>query len=116
MRISWIPLFVAFIAIGCGVFVLLPPRWSPDPAQGILTGMAMYFVGLPPAVAKARAATGLIPPLFGPGGILAAVLYRALWFLIILVAIAYLFFDRRSFWDIRWPVLILAAWSLAVRW
>jgi len=23
------------------------------------------------------------------------------------------FFDRRSFWDITWPVLILASWSLA---
>ena len=113
MRPSWIPLFVALIGIGCGVFLLFPPRWSPNVAQGILAGMAMYFVGLPPAVAHVRATTGLIPPLFGPRGIMAGVLVRVLRFLIILVAIAYVFFDRRSFWDITWPVLILASWGLA---
>jgi hypothetical protein len=113
MRPSWIPLFVALIGIGCGMFALFPPRWSPDLGQGILAGMAMYFVGLPPAIAQARASTGLIPPLFGPQGIMAGVLARVLRFLIILVAIAYVFFDRRSFWDITWPVLILASWSLA---
>ena len=113
MRPSWIPVFVALIGIGCAAFALFPPRWSPDLTQGILAGMAMYFVGFTRTVSSAHVTTGMIPSLFGPRGILPGVLYRALWFLIILVGMAWVFFDRRSFFDVTWPVLILAAWSLA---
>jgi hypothetical protein len=113
MRPSWIPVFVILIGIGCGVFALLPVRWSPDLSHGILAGMVMYFVGFTRSVAAARSATGAIPPLFGPQGIVPAALYRAIWFLVILVAIAYVYFDRRAFFDVTWPVLILAAWGLA---
>jgi len=113
MRPSWIPVFIALIAIGCGVFALFPPRWSPDLSHGILAGMVMYFVAFTRAAALGRAATGEIPPLFGPRGIIPGVLYRALAFLVILAAIAYVYFDRRTFFDVTWPVLILAAWNLA---
>jgi hypothetical protein len=34
-------------------------------------------------------------------------------FLAILLVIAYLYFDRRAFFDVTWPILILAAWNLA---
>lgn len=113
MRPSWIPVFVALIGIGCGAFALFPSRWSPALSHGVLAGMVMYFVGFTRAVTAAHATTGAIPSLFGPRGIIPRALYRVLGFLTILVAIAYVFFDRRAFFDVTWPVLILAAWSLA---
>ena len=113
MRPSWIPIFVILIGIGCGVFALFPVRWSPALSHGVLAGMAMYFVGFTRAVAAARSTTGVLPPLFGPGGIIPAAVYRVFWFLLILVAIAYVYFDRKTFFDVTWPILILAAWSLA---
>ena len=113
MRPSWIPVFVALIGMGCGAFALFPPRWAPDPAHGILAGMVMYFVAFSGAVVRAHSATGEIPPLFGPRGIIPGVAARAFAFLLILVLIAYVYFDRRSFFDVTWPVLILAAWNLA---
>ena len=113
MRPSWIPIFVVLIAIGCGAFALFPPRWSPDPQHGILAGMVMYFVGFARAGSRALASTGTIPPLFGPRGIIPGALYRAFAFLALLTAIAYVYFDRRTFFDVTWPVLILATWSLA---
>ena len=113
MRPSWIPIFVVLIAIGCGAFALFPPRWSPDPQHGILAGMVMYFVGFTRTASRMRAATGTIPPLFGPRGVVPGALYRALAFLVLLTGIAYVYFDRRTFFDVTWPVLILATWSLA---
>ena len=113
MRPSWIPIFVVLIAIGCGAFALFPPRWSPDPQHGILAGMVMYFVGFTRTASRMRAATGTIPPLFGPRGIIPGALYRAFAFLVLLTVIAYVYFDRRTFFDVTWPVLILATWSLA---
>lgn len=111
MRPSWIPVYVALIAIGCGAFAVFPLRWSPDISHGILAGMAMYFVGFTRYVALAPAGEGI--RLLGSGGLLPGVLYRVFGFLLILVALAYVYFDRRVFFDITWPVLILAAWSLA---
>ena len=113
MRPSWISVFIALIVLGCGAFALMPPRWSPDPSHGILAGMVMYFVAFSGAVVRAHSATGEIPPLLGPRGIIPGVVTRALAFLLILVAIAYVYFDRRTFFDVTWPVLILATWSLA---
>ncbi len=113
MRPSWIPIFVVLIAAGCGAFALFPQRWSPDLSHGILAGMAMYFVGFTRSVTAARAATGVIPPLFGPRGVIPAALYRAIWFLAILTLIAWVYFDRRAFFDVTWPILILASWGLA---
>ena len=113
MRRSWIPIFVILIGLGCAAFALMPHRWSPDLSQGILAGMVMYFVGFSRPVTAARSATGGIPPLFGPQGIAPSVLYRALAFMAILVLIAFVYFDRRTFYDVTWPILILAAWNLA---
>ena len=113
MRPSWIPIFVILTGIGCAVFALFPARWSPTLAHGVLAGMAMYFVGFTRAVAAARSTTGVLPPLFGPQGIVPAALLRTVWFLAILVGIAWIYFDRREFFDVTWPILILAAWSLA---
>jgi hypothetical protein len=42
-----------------------------------------------------------------------AVLYRVVAFLAILIVMAYFYFDRRTFFDVTWPILILAAWNLA---
>jgi len=111
MRPSWIPIFVGLIAIGCGMFAVLPLRWSPDISHGILTGMVMYFAGFTRTVARVRA--GERVRLLGSGGLLPGILYRVFGFLLILVALAYVYFERRLFFDITWPVLILAAWSLA---
>jgi|SRR5882762_5864279 len=113
MRPSWIPIFVILIGIGCAAFALMPHRWSPDLSHGILAGMVMYFVGFSRPVTAARSATGTIPPLFGPQGIVPAVLWRVFAFTAILVLIAYVYFDRRAFFDVTWPILILAAWNLA---
>jgi hypothetical protein len=113
MRPSWIPVFVSLIAIGCGAFALFPTRWSPDPQHGILAGMVMYFVGVTRTAARLRASTGAVPPLFGPRGLIPGALYRALGFLVVLTVMAYVYFDRRTFFDVTWPVLILASWSLA---
>jgi len=113
MRPSWVPIFVILIGVGCAAFALMPPRWSPALSHGILAGMVMYFVAFSRPVIAARAAVGLIPPLFGPRGILPAVLYRVAAFLAILVVMAYFYFDRRAFFDVTWPILILAAWNLA---
>jgi hypothetical protein len=111
MRPSWIPIFVGLIAIGCGTFAVLPLRWSPDISHGILTGMVMYFAGFTRTVALVPA--GERVRLLGSGGLLPGILYRVFGFLLILVALAYVYFERRLFFDITWPVLILAAWSLA---
>jgi hypothetical protein len=111
MRPSWIPIFVGLIAIGCGMFAVLPLRWSPDISHGILTGMVMYFAGFTRTVALVPA--GERVRLLGSGGILPGILYRVFGFLLTLVALAYVYFERRLFFDITWPVLILAAWSLA---
>ena len=111
MRPSWIPIFVGLIAIGCGMFAVLPLRWSPDISHGILTGMVMYFAGFTRTVALVPA--GERVRLLGSGGLLPGILYRVFGFLLILVALAYVYFERRLFFDITWPVLILAAWSLA---
>jgi|GEM_PF-2107516 len=113
MRPSWIPVFIALIAAGCGAFLLFPPRWSPDPYQGILAGMAMYFVAFTRVATQSWTQSGQLPTLFGPRGIAPTVLYRAIAFLVILVAVSYVYFDRRSFFDVTWPVLILASWNLA---
>ena len=113
MRPSWIPVFIALIAVGCGAFALFPPRWSPDPQHGILAGMVMYFVGVTRTAARLHSSTGVIPPLFGPRGIIPGALYRAAGFLVVLTVMAYVYFDRRTFFDVTWPVLILASWSLA---
>jgi hypothetical protein len=113
MQLSWIPIFVILIGVGCAAFALMPPRWSPALSHGILAGMVMYFVAFSRAVTAARSAIGIIPPLFGPQGILPAVLYRVAAFLAILVVMAYFYFDRRAFFDVTWPILILAAWNLA---
>ena len=113
MRPSWIPVFVLLIAAGCAAFALFPTTWSPAPAQGVLAGMAMYFVAFTRATTKRPAEIGHVPPLFGPGGIAPFVLFRAVAFLAILVGIAYVYFERRSFFDVTWPVLILASWNLA---
>ncbi|TMQ59276.1 MAG: hypothetical protein E6K76_05365 [Candidatus Eisenbacteria bacterium] len=114
MRPSWIPIFAALIGIGCGAFALFPMRWSPDLSHGILAGMAMYFVGFTrrPSLARSKVAVEGVR-LLGSGGLLPGVLYRVLGFLLILVALAYVYFDRRLFFDITWPLLILAAWGLA---
>jgi len=111
MRPSWIPILVGLIAVGCGMFAVLPLRWSPDISHGILAGMVMYFVGFTRTVALVPAGEGI--RLLGSGGLLPGVLYRVFGFLLILVALAYVYFERRLFFDITWPVLILAAWSLA---
>ena len=113
MRPSWIPIFVILIGIGCAAFALMPRRWSPDLSHGILAGMVMYFVGFSRTVTATRSETGAIPPLFGRQGIIPAVLWRALAFMAILVLIAFVYFDRRAFFDVTWPILILAAWNLA---
>jgi hypothetical protein len=113
MQPSWVPIFVILIGVGCAAFALMPPRWSPDLSHGILAGMVMYFVAFSRPVTAARSAIGIIPPLFGPQGILPAVLYRVVAFLAILVVMAYFYFDRRAFFDVTWPILILAAWNLA---
>src|SRR6185503_6435222 len=113
MRPSWIPVFIALIGLGCGAFALFPPRWSPDPSHGILAGMVMYFVAFTRAAARARTATGEIPPLLGPRGFLPGAVLRAFGFLAVLVVVAYVYFDRRASFDVTWPVLILAAWCLA---
>ena len=113
MRPSWIPVFVLLIAVGCAAFALFPPRWSPQPYQGILAGMAMYFVAFTRVATMSRTELGQVHPLFGPRGIAPIILFRALAFLLILVAISYVYFDRRSWLDVTWPVLILAAWNLA---
>ena len=113
MRPSWIPVFALLIAVGCGVFALFPPRWSPAPMQGVLAGMAMYFVAFMRVAPKAPSELGHLPPLFGIGGIAPVILVRAAAFLLILVGIAYVYFERRSFFDVTWPVLILASWNLA---
>ena len=110
MRPSWIPIFAGLIAIGCGMFAVVPRRWSPDISHGILAGMVMYFVGFTRTVALVPAGEGR---LLGSGGLLPGVLYRVFGFLLILLALAYVYFERRLFFDITWPVLILAAWSLA---
>jgi hypothetical protein len=111
MRPSWIPIFVGLIALGCSMFAILPLRWSPDISHGILTGMVMYFAGFTRTVALVPA--GERVRLLGSGGLLPRILYRVFGFLLILVALAYVYFERRLFFDITWPVLILAAWSLA---
>ncbi len=113
MRPTWIPIFVILIALGCAAFALMPHRWSPDLSHGILAGMVMYFVGFSRPVTAMRSATGAIPPLFGRHGIVPAALWRALAFMAILVLIAFVYFDRRTFFDVTWPILILAAWNLA---
>jgi hypothetical protein len=113
MRPSWVPIFVILIGVGCAAFALMPPRWSPDLSHGILAGMVMYFVGFSRPVTAARSVIGTIPPLFGPRGIMPAVLYRVVAFLAILIVMAYFYFDRRTFFDVTWPILILAAWNLA---
>jgi hypothetical protein len=113
MRPSWVPVFVILIGVGCAAFALMPKHWSPDLSHGILAGMVMYFVGFSRPVTAAHSVLGTIPPLFGPRGILPAILYRVVAFLAILIAIAYLYFDRRAFFDVTWPILILAAWNLA---
>lgn len=113
MRPSWVPILVVLIGVGCAAFALMPPRWSPALSHGILAGMVMYFVAFSRPVTAVHSAIGIIPPLFGPRGILPAVLYRAVAFLAILVVMAYLYFDRRAFFDVTWPILILAAWNLA---
>jgi len=113
MRPTWIPILVILIVLGCAAFALMPRRWSPDLSQGILAGMVMYFVGFSRPVTAIRSATGAIPPLFGRQGIIPAVLWRAFAFLAILVLIAFVYFDRRTFFDVTWPILILAAWNLA---
>ncbi len=113
MRPSWIPVFVILIGVGCVSFVFMPPRWSPNPSHGILAGMVMYFVAFSRPVTAAWSATGTPPPIFGRRGILPRVLYRVLAFMAILTLMAYVFFDRRGFFDITWPILILAAWNLA---
>jgi len=97
MRPSWVSIFAALIAACCGAFALFPSRWSPAPYHGILAGMAMYFV------AFTRVATSSWP----------TVLYRAIGFLVILVVVSYVYFDRRAFFDVTWPLLILASWNLA---
>jgi len=111
MRLSWIPIFLVLIAIGCGAFAVFPLRWSPDISNGILAGMVMYFVGFTRTVALVPAGEGT--RFLGSGGLLPAVLYRVLGFLLILTALAHVYFDRRVLFDITWPVLILAAWGLA---
>src|SRR5436309_10960395 len=113
MRPSWIPVFVILIGIGCASFALMPHRWGPDVSQGILAGMVMYFVGFSRTVTATRTEAGTLPPLYGPQGIFPAVLWRALGFMVILVLIAFAYFDRRAFFDVTWPILILAAWNLA---
>jgi|SRR5438132_14394753 len=113
MRPSWIPVFVLLIAAGCAAFALFPTTWSPAPAQGILAGLAMYFVAFTRVATMARSELGQVPPLFGPRGIAPVILFRSAAFLVILVAIAYVYFERRSFFDVTWPVLILASWNLA---
>jgi hypothetical protein len=75
--------------------------------------MAMYFVAFMRVQPKAPSELGHLPPLFGVGGIAPVILVRAAAFLLILVGIAYVYFERRSFVDVTWPVLILASWNLA---
>jgi len=113
MRPSWIPVLAILIAVGCGAFALFPPHWSPTPAQGILAGMAMYFVAFTRIARRAPSEILHLPPLFGPGGLAPVILFRAAAFLVILVGIAYVYFERRFFFDVTWPVLILASWNLA---
>jgi len=111
MRFSWASpaglffAFVALVALGCGVFRLYPRHWSPATAHGILAGMAMYFVAYTGAVSRNR------PRDLGRIGV--GILYRAAAFLAILTVLAFVYFDRLWFFDITWPVLILAAWCLA---
>ena len=113
MRPSWIPVFLILIGAGCGAFALFPPRWAPQPFQGVLAGMAMYFVAVTSTAVRARSELGAIPPLFGPRGMAPVIFVRSLGFLAILVGISYVYFEQRSFYDVTWPVLILAAWSLS---
>jgi hypothetical protein len=113
MRPSCFSIFLILIGVGCAAFALMPLRLSPALSHGILAGMVMYCVAFTRPVTAAHAAIGLIPPLFGPRGILPAVLYRVVAFLAILVVMAYFYFDRRAFFDVTWPILILAAWNLA---
>ena len=113
MRPSWIPVFVLLILVGCTAFLLFPSRWSPAPGQGILAGMAMYFVAFTRVAAMTRAEQGQVPPLFGPRGIAPVIVFRAGAFLLILVAIAYVYFEKRASYDVTWPLIILASWNLA---
>src|SRR3954470_2755981 len=113
MRPSWIPVFAILVVVGRGAFALFPARWSPAPAQGVLAGMAMYFVAFTRVTTRWPSEIGHAPRLFGPGGIAPFVLFRSVAFLAILVGIAYVYFERRSFLDVTWPVLILASWNLA---
>jgi hypothetical protein len=113
MRVSWLFVLAALIGAGCAAFLLFPSRWSPAPGQGILAGMAMYFVAFTRVATMKRAERGQVPPLFGPRGIAPAVVFRAGAYLIILVGIAYVFFEQRAFYDVTWPLIILASWNLA---
>src|SRR5436853_472104 len=68
MRPSWIPVFVLLIAAGCAAFALFPTTWSPAPAQGILAGLAMYFVAFTRVATMARSGLGQGPAVVGPPG------------------------------------------------
>ena len=113
MRVSWILVLAVLIGAGCATFLLLPSRWSPEPAQGILAGMAMYFVAFTRVATMTRAERGLVPPLFGPRGIAPVIVFRAGTFLVILVGMAYVYFEQKRNYDVTWPVIILASWNLA---
>jgi hypothetical protein len=113
MKPSWIPVFIAMLGISCGVFALFPTRWSPAMGFGVLAGMVLYFVAFSQAVVRVHATTGVIPPLFGPRGVMPIVVVRTFAFLLILAGVAYVYFEQRSFFDMTWPVLILAAWNVA---
>jgi hypothetical protein len=105
---------VLAILLGCGAFALYPRRWSPDLAEGVLAGTAMYFVAFTRAAARSGFFGAGVE--IGPGAawrVVGGFLYRAAVFLLILTALAFVYFDRRSFLDITWPLLILTSWSLA---
>jgi hypothetical protein len=113
MRPSWIPVFLILVLCCCAAFALFPRGWGPAPFQGVLAGLAMYFVAFTRVAGRAVAETGQVPPLFGRRGMAPRVLLRAAAFLAILTGLAYVYFERRSYLDVTWPVLILASWGLA---
>jgi len=113
MRLTWIPVYVAMLAIGCAAASILPRSWGFTPPSGYLVGTALYFAAFQRYLVRERSAP-LDAPLrwIGPGGLLAPVLRRAGAFLALLAALLYVVCDVLRSVDLRWPLVTLAAWSV----
>ena len=114
MRLSWIPIYILSTAVGWAFVSLIPHHWRVGRAESVLVGIAVYGVAFHRYVTRDRPelSSGRIPWL-GGGGALAPVLVRAALLLALLGVLLYLYHEMRSAIDITWPVLTLAAWSLA---